>query len=134
MSTRRLARQSSAALPYGVVPADARPCHLQPPDVRPRLRSQCGEKRPSPDCNGSRARRPSPNGKTMRKTIVGLDAMRFVLAVYLMVFHTISAYPQANRHPLIWLADLGGFSTSSFFILSGFILTYVYVDRSAGVR
>jgi peptidoglycan/LPS O-acetylase OafA/YrhL len=70
----------------------------------------------------------------MRKTIVGLDAMRFVLAVYLMVFHTIHVYPQANRHPLIWLADLGGFSTSSFFILSGFILTYVYVDGSAGVR
>ena len=70
----------------------------------------------------------------MKKAIVGLDAMRFVLAVYLMVFHTIHDYPQANRLPLIWLADLGGFSTSSFFILSGFILTYVYVDGRDGVH
>ena len=75
-----------------------------------------------------------PTEKAMRKTIVGLDAMRFVLAVYLMVFHTIHDFPEANRHPLIWLTDLGGFSTSSFFILSGFILTYVYVDASGGVR
>ena len=68
----------------------------------------------------------------MKKAIVGLDAMRFVLAVYLMVFHTIHEYPQAHRLPFLWLTDLGGFSTSSFFILSGFILTYVYIDGSAG--
>jgi peptidoglycan/LPS O-acetylase OafA/YrhL len=60
--------------------------------------------------------------------------MRFVLAVYLMVFHTIHAYPQANRLPFVWLADLGGFSTSTFFILSGFILTHVYVERSPSLR
>ncbi|PMS19823.1 acyltransferase [Trinickia dabaoshanensis] len=70
----------------------------------------------------------------MRKTIVGLDAMRFVLAVYLMVFHTIHAYPQANDLPLIWLTDLGGFATSSFFILSGFILTHVYIERGGALR
>lgn len=70
----------------------------------------------------------------MRKTIVGIDAMRFVLAVYLMVFHTIHEYPQANQFPLISLASLGCFSTSTFFILSGFILTHVYIDGSAGVR
>lgn len=70
----------------------------------------------------------------MRKTIVGLDAMRFVLAVYLMVFHTIHAYPQANTLPLIWLTDLGGFATSTFFILSGFILTHVYIDRGPALR
>lgn len=70
----------------------------------------------------------------MRKTIVGLDAMRFVLAVYLMVFHTIHAYPEANTLPLIWLTDLGGFATSTFFILSGFILTHVYIDRGVALR
>ena len=70
----------------------------------------------------------------MRKTIVGLDAMRFVLAVYLMVFHTISAYPQANTLPLIWILDLGGFATSTFFILSGFILTHVYIERGGALR
>lgn len=70
----------------------------------------------------------------MRKTIVGLDAMRFVLAVYLMVYHTIHAFPQANNFPLIWLTDLGGVATSSFFIISGFILSYVYIDRDGALR
>lgn len=78
--------------------------------------------------------RSSPYGKAMRKTIVGLDAMRFVLAVYLMVFHTLHVYPQANTLPLIWLTDLGGLATSSFFIISGFILTHVYIDPSGALR
>lgn len=70
----------------------------------------------------------------MRKTIVGLDAMRFVLAMYLMVFHTIHVYPQANDLPLIWLTDLGGLATSSFFIISGYILTHVYIDQTGALR
>ncbi len=50
---------------------------------------------------------------------VGLDVLRFALAVYLMVFHSIHQYPQYVTLPLIELANLGGFATSSFFILSG---------------
>lgn len=70
----------------------------------------------------------------MRKNFVGLDLVRFALAVYLMVFHTIHDYPQAERLPFIELADLGGFATSSFFILSGFILTHLYVDETHEIR
>ncbi|MGN6318154.1 acyltransferase family protein [Trinickia sp.] len=70
----------------------------------------------------------------MNKNFVGLDLVRFALAVYLMVFHTIHDYPQANALPFIELADLGGFATSSFFILSGFILTHLYVDKTREMR
>lgn len=70
----------------------------------------------------------------MKINFVGLDLVRFVLAVYLMVFHTIHDYPQANALPFIELADLGGFATSSFFILSGFILTHLYVDKTREIR
>lgn len=70
----------------------------------------------------------------MRKTFVGLDAMRFSLAVYLMVFHTVHEYPQADTLPLIQLANLGGFATSSFFVLSGFILTHLYIDHTRYIR
>jgi len=70
----------------------------------------------------------------VRKTFVGLDAMRFALAVYLMVYHTVHDYPQANTLPFIELADLGGFATSSFFVLSGFILTHLYAYQTTEIR
>jgi peptidoglycan/LPS O-acetylase OafA/YrhL len=70
----------------------------------------------------------------VRKTFVGLDAMRFTLAVYLMVYHTVHDYPHANALPFIELADLGGFATSSFFILSGFILTHLYAYQTTAIH
>ncbi|CAH2910353.1 MAG: Putative acyltransferase [uncultured Paraburkholderia sp.] len=65
---------------------------------------------------------------------VGLDVLRFALAVYLMVFHSIHQYPQYATLPLVELANLGGFATSSFFILSGFILAHVYFGRTTELR
>ncbi len=65
---------------------------------------------------------------------VGLDVLRFALAVYLMVFHSIHQYPQYTTLPLVELANLGGFATSSFFILSGFILAHVYFGRTTELR
>ncbi|PMS29408.1 acyltransferase family protein [Paraburkholderia rhynchosiae] len=65
---------------------------------------------------------------------VGLDVLRFTLAVYLMVFHSIHQYPQYVTLPFIELANVGGFATSSFFILSGFILAHVYFGRTAELR
>ncbi|WP_035474687.1 acyltransferase family protein [Burkholderia sp. WSM2230] len=65
---------------------------------------------------------------------VGLDVLRFALAVYLMVFHSIHQYPQYVTLPLVELANLGGFATSSFFILSGFILAHVYFGRTTELR
>jgi peptidoglycan/LPS O-acetylase OafA/YrhL len=70
----------------------------------------------------------------MMNKFVGLDVLRFALAVYLMVFHSIHQYPQYVTLPLIELANLGGFATSSFFILSGFILAHVYFGRTTELR
>jgi len=72
-------------------------------------------------------------GDVMKK-FVGLDLLRFGLAVYLMVFHTIREYPQNVDLPLMELTNLGGFATSTFFILSGFILSHVYFGRTAELR
>ncbi|MDR5880532.1 acyltransferase [Caballeronia sp. LZ032] len=68
------------------------------------------------------------------KKFVGLDLLRFCLAVYLTVFHTIREYPQNVDLPLIDLTNLGGFATSTFFILSGFILSHVYFGGTAQLR
>ncbi|WP_027798170.1 acyltransferase family protein [Paraburkholderia dilworthii] len=65
---------------------------------------------------------------------VGLDVLRFALAIYLMVFHSIHQYPQYATLPFVELANLGGFATSSFFILSGFILAHVYFGRTTDLR
>lgn len=70
----------------------------------------------------------------MMNKFVGLDVLRFALAVYLMVFHSIHQYPQYVTLPLVELANLGGFATSSFFILSGFILAHVYFGRTTELR
>jgi peptidoglycan/LPS O-acetylase OafA/YrhL len=71
----------------------------------------------------------------MKKTFVRLDLLRFLLAVYLMVFHTFYIYPQSEALPLSDLLRLGGFATSTFFLLSGFILAHVYFgDATATLR
>lgn len=72
--------------------------------------------------------------EVMMNKFVGLDVLRFALAVYLMVFHSIHQYPQYVTLPFVELANLGGFATSSFFILSGFILAHVYFGRSVELR
>ncbi len=68
------------------------------------------------------------------KKFVGLDLLRFSLAVYLMVFHTIREYPQNVELPFIELTNLGGFATSTFFILSGFILSHVYLEHTEKLK
>ncbi len=70
----------------------------------------------------------------MKKKFAGLDLLRFALAFYLMVFHSIHQFPQSEHLPLIALAGLGGFATSTFFVLSGFILAHVYFGSGALLR
>jgi peptidoglycan/LPS O-acetylase OafA/YrhL len=65
----------------------------------------------------------------MSNKFAGLDLLRFVMAVYLMVFHTFRDYPKAAGLPFVELLQLGGFATSTFFLLSGFILAHVYFGR-----
>ena len=70
----------------------------------------------------------------MKNKFVGLDLLRFLLAVYLMVFHSIHQYPQSAGIPFAALLNLGGFATSTFFLLSGFILTHVYFSETSELR
>ncbi|MGI4858778.1 MAG: acyltransferase family protein [Janthinobacterium lividum] len=69
----------------------------------------------------------------MKKKFVGLDILRFGLAIYLMVYHTIHSYPDITTLPFNELLGLGGAATSSFFILSGFILAHVYFGTESTV-
>jgi peptidoglycan/LPS O-acetylase OafA/YrhL len=70
----------------------------------------------------------------MKEKFSVLDLLRFGLALYLTLFHTIHQYPQSDTVPLIELAGMGGFVTSTFFILSGFILAHVYFHDSVSMR
>ncbi|GIZ52498.1 acyltransferase family protein [Noviherbaspirillum aridicola] len=56
----------------------------------------------------------------------GLDWLRFGLACYLILFHTARSYVEGPSG-LFGLLSLGNFATSCFFVLSGFLLTWVYV-------
>jgi peptidoglycan/LPS O-acetylase OafA/YrhL len=59
-----------------------------------------------------------------------LNWLRFFLSLYIVTFHTLNEpYGLVTTHPFVSsLLDLGNFATSIFFVLSGFLLTYVYVS------
>ncbi|WP_233857146.1 acyltransferase family protein [Paraburkholderia sp. HD33-4] len=70
----------------------------------------------------------------MKKLLPGLDVLRFLLACYLVFYHTLSEYPAADKLPFSQVFKFGGGATSTFFILSGFILSHVYVGTRRGER
>jgi peptidoglycan/LPS O-acetylase OafA/YrhL len=70
----------------------------------------------------------------MKAMLPGLDVLRFLLACYLVVFHTLVIYPDARSMPLADFFKFGGCATSIFFILSGFILSHVAVENKAGEK
>lgn len=57
------------------------------------------------------------------KTLVGLDILRFFMALIMVIFHIPSVLT------IQFFKFNGWYATSTFFILSGFILTYVYQNR-----
>lgn len=62
-----------------------------------------------------------------------LDWLRFVLAIYLVLFHTLRiSYASLDGTWLDAALGLGNFATSVFFVLSGFLLTYAYVVTKKG--
>ena len=68
----------------------------------------------------------------MKGMLPGLDVLRFSLACYLVLYHTMPTYPESNAFPLVDLTRFGGGATTIFFILSGFILSHVSVDTTQG--
>jgi peptidoglycan/LPS O-acetylase OafA/YrhL len=63
-----------------------------------------------------------------KKTFWALDWLRFFLAVYLVLFHTHSAYTSPDSLAASILG-LGNMVTGIFFVLSGFLLTHVYLGN-----
>jgi len=67
---------------------------------------------------------PAASGK---EHFIGLEWLRFLLGLYVVIYHTLHNY--TGEEHLAWLrslAGLGFFATSSFFVLSGFLLAHVY--------
>lgn len=60
----------------------------------------------------------------------GLEWLRFSLGIFVLIYHTAPSYPQLGRVP--WLKDIasmGLYATSTFFVLSGFLLAHVYFNH-----
>ncbi|MEH0833768.1 acyltransferase [Pectobacterium cacticida] len=66
--------------------------------------------------------------KVNKERFIGLEWLRFLLGCYVMIYHTIHVYPQRARIPFLSeLTSMGFFATSTFFVLSGFLLAHVYI-------
>ncbi|WP_409308694.1 acyltransferase family protein [Pectobacterium sp. B1J-3] len=66
--------------------------------------------------------------KVSKERFIGLEWLRFLLGCYVMIYHTVHIYPQRERVPfLAELTSMGFFATSTFFVLSGFLLAHVYI-------
>ncbi|GGJ82578.1 acyltransferase [Pseudomonas matsuisoli] len=69
-----------------------------------------------------------PVGTQQKQRFIGLEWLRFLMGMYVAVYHTAHMYfPEDGS--LQWLRDatsMGFFATSTFFVLSGFLLAHVY--------
>jgi peptidoglycan/LPS O-acetylase OafA/YrhL len=67
-----------------------------------------------------------------RGELRALTALRFALALYALLYHVLFAWNPFVRvesgHPLAAVLSAGYVSVNGFFVLSGFVLAYVYAD------
>ena len=61
---------------------------------------------------------------------IGLEWLRFLLAIYVVLFHTVHAYVEDEPTWLSELAGVGFFATSSFFVLPAFCWRTSIVGRA----
>ncbi|WP_313464961.1 acyltransferase family protein [Pseudomonas nitroreducens] len=63
-----------------------------------------------------------------KERFIGLEWLRFLMGLYVVIYHTLHSYPAEQKFAgLDDLTALGFFATSTFFVLSGFLLCHVYV-------
>lgn len=75
------------------------------------------------------------NAHTREQGFWALNWLRFFLAVYIVLYHTLKgAYPSIEGTWFQAALSLGNMATSVFFVLSGFLLMHVYVVRKDGRR
>lgn len=66
---------------------------------------------------------------SQKERFIGLEWLRFLLGLYVVIYHTLHSYPTEQKFAgLDDLTSLGFFATSTFFVLSGFLLCHVYVS------
>lgn len=66
---------------------------------------------------------------TEKETFPSLTGLRFVLALWISVYHLIKLYgPPSLAHE--WFVELGNARVDIFFCLSGFVLAHVYAQGS----
>lgn len=66
--------------------------------------------------------------KIEKQRFIGLEWLRFLMGLYVVIYHTIHFYPERKTVPLLdELTSMGFFATSTFFVLSGFLLAHVYL-------
>ncbi len=67
-----------------------------------------------------------------QKSYWALNWLRFFLAIYIVLFHTLKNYDSIAHTWLQASLRLGNMATSVFFVLSGFLLTHAYVVSKNG--
>ncbi|WUR14082.1 acyltransferase [[Empedobacter] haloabium] len=67
-----------------------------------------------------------------KKSFSALNWLRFLAALYIVLFHTLKIYPSIQHTWFKAALSLGNMATSVFFVLSGFLLTYAYVVQKNG--
>src|ERR1051325_9102674 len=83
---------------------------------------------------GSELKAQSPSGKATKEPAVrirGLDALRGIAAMGVVLFHYCPCYAIDFGHPrpLRWTFSLGGYGVPLFFMISGFVILMT-LDRS----
>lgn len=68
-----------------------------------------------------------------KERFIGLEWLRFLLGLYIVIFHTLHTYSSISDWSG-YITDIGFFSTSAFFVLSGFLLAHVYLDGDKRMR
>ncbi|QBI03035.1 acyltransferase family protein [Pseudoduganella albidiflava] len=75
---------------------------------------------------------PATRARDKEKGFWALNWLRYLLAIYIVLYHTLMGYGQIKGTWFQASLEIGNLATSVFFVLSGFLLTYAYVIVKSG--